>query len=83
LHYESDYASVTVPPTSATGVDCLVGSATCYNNLADWTKRLDSAQSNVYGAFGWTANQFSPGTTTVIGAATPANTTVFSAVIGQ
>jgi hypothetical protein len=83
LHYESDYASVTVPPTSTTGVDCLRGSATCYNNLADWTKRLNSAQSNVYGAFSWTANQFSPGTTIVIGAVTPTNTTIFSAVIGQ
>ena len=82
-HYESGYASITAPPTSITTIDCLSGSATCYNDLADWTKRLDAAQTNVYGGLNLVANGFASGTTNALGALTTASTVALTRVIGQ
>jgi len=82
-HYESGYASITAPPTSITTVDCMSGYATCYNDLADWTKRLDSAQSNVYGGLNLAASGFASGTTNALGAVTAASTIALTRVIGQ
>src|SRR5207244_4625074 len=81
--YESPYVTVPQPPTSTTRIDCTSGAASCYDDLADWNKQLDSAQSNVYGALAVSANGFANGTTTAIGASTTPNTIPLTRVIGQ
>jgi hypothetical protein len=83
--YESRFASVTQPPVFFDRTDC-VGTATaaCYEDLADWTKRLDFAQSNVYGALNaLTASGFVPGTTTALGASTPPTAISLTTTIPQ
>lgn len=83
--YESPFVSVPQPPSYSDRIDCNAGSArTCLNDRADWTKQLDFAQSNVYGALtNVVANGYASGTTTPLGSSTAPTTVTLTTNIAQ
>ena len=65
------------------GINDRLGPEVCYADSSDWLKQLDLAQANIYAALTWSANQFAPGTTAVIGASTPTTSITLSRALAQ
>jgi hypothetical protein len=72
--YMSSYADVSQGPSKTVTLDCPAGKpSSCFPNLAEWTKRLDSAQSDVFASLPYIANSFALNTLTPMGGSTSAS----------